>query len=413
MFCAVYANQKGNIYEDAGLGMLGRSGGEWLQPEPQEMMPLPAGASLVSIPGVAPVGLNAGGEAAVVQKGQEVQAVAALLPQGFTRTLLPAYAGTPGKVVPLYGYAAVGFKHGRFYTAAIQSARHHKWHPRYYHTETLCARISAMLKRFPDNRIIRQVARCSLEYGCFTAQNFFYRRWEAGIPTYQPCNADCIGCISESHIDSLASPQQRMTTPPTLEEIAEMGRYHLEQARDAIISFGQGCEGEPALNARRLAPAIAKIRSGTDRGTININTNAGYTEGIRLLADAGLDSMRVTLFSAREKNYSYYHRPAYGLEDVCASITYAKERRVKVALNLLVFPGITDLETETEALILFLRRYEIDMVQLRNLNMDPDLLWQGLPEGKDAPALGITGFVAALREELPGLEIGSYSTPRT
>jgi pyruvate-formate lyase-activating enzyme len=410
MFYPVYALKTGDIYEEPSLEVLGRSGALWMVPEPGDMIPLPAGASLVSIPGFLPVGLDAGG--AVRPAGdREVQAVGALLPQGFTRTLLPACAAPAGQHMPLYGYAAVGFRGDCFYAAAVQSAPHRKWHPHYYHTAGLPRRVQTMLRRFPRNPIIRQIARCSLEYGCFTAQNFFYQRWEAGVPTCQACNAQCIGCISESHIAGLPSPQQRLASAPRADDIVEMGIYHLEQAQEGIISFGQGCEGEPALNAGLLAPAIAQIRTGTDRGTINLNTNAGCTEGIKLMVDAGLDSMRVTLFSARKANYAYYHRPRYRLEDVCASVSYAKEQGVKVALNLLTFPGVTDIEPEAESLIVFLRRYAVDMVQLRNLNMDPDLLWDGLPEGKGAPVLGVTGLINLLRRELPALEIGSYSTP--
>ena len=51
-----------------------------------------------------------------------------------------------------------------------------------------------------------------------------------------------------------------------------------------------------SLNAPRLAEAIKMVRQQTDRGTININTNAGFSSGLSQLYDAGLDSMRVTIF---------------------------------------------------------------------------------------------------------------------
>lgn len=411
-FYPLYATADGDIYEDTSAELLGRSGAQWLLPERQEMIPLPTGASLVSIPGFVPVGRKASGAVqALSGTDANLSAVGALLPQGFTRTLLPACVGRRPEPMPLYGYAAVGFWQGRFYVAAVQSAAYHKWHPRYYHTERLPERIAGIVNQLPDNPIVRQLACCSLDYGCFTAQNFFYRRWEAGIPTYPSCNADCIGCISESHIAGVTPPQERLAALPTAEDIAEVGLFHLSRARDGIISFGQGCEGEPTLNASRLAPAIRQIRQLTDRGTINVNTNAGYTAGIRLMTDAGLDAMRVTIFSARPENYVYYHRPAYAFTAVSDSIDYAKAHGVKVALNLLVFPGITDLEPEAEALIDLVRRHRVDMIQLRNLNLDPDLLWSGLPAGKEAPVLGITGLLARLQAELPELELGSYSTP--
>ena len=60
-----------------------------------------------------------------------------------------------------------------------------------------------------------------------------------------------------------------------------MGIYHLSLAPDGIVSFGQGCEGEPSLAADNIAAGERLIREKTKKGQININTNAGYTEGIK------------------------------------------------------------------------------------------------------------------------------------
>ena len=414
MYLSLYANEKGEVLDHPNILMLGRSGNEWLLPEAGEMMPLPRGSSLVRIPGNIPVGLDMKERLAYFEydpmvSGQRAYAVAALLPQGFTRTLLPACVGSSGEaLLPLLGYAAVGLKEGKIYVAAMQSDEHRKWHPKNYNTERLPERIAAFMRKYPENRIIRQLANCSLEYSCFTAQNLFYRRWEAGIPTNPSCNANCIGCISESHTGALA-PQNRLEFSPEVEEIAELGLEHLTAAREAIISFGQGCEGEPSLNAERISKAIRIIRQQTDKGTINMNTNAGFTAGIKKLCQAGLDSMRVTMFSPVKEDYLYYHRPrSYAFGDVLNSIGYAGDKQVKVAINLLIYPGFTDLPEQVEALLELLHKTEIDMIQLRNLNIDPKDM---LPfKTRDEP-LGIPQLIQIIREEAPGVTIGSYSRP--
>lgn len=414
MLLSLYANSRGEVLEHPDFFMLGRSGPHWVVPEKYEVIPLPQGSSLVAIPGTIPTGLNRYDEAAGFEfdpadPGERVHAVAALLPQGFTRTLLPACVSKDGSELPLLGYAAVGFKAGRIYVAAVQTDRHQKWHPVNYNTEGLPARINRMLKRFPDNRIYRQLAQCSLQYGCFTAQNIFYQRWEGGIPTMTKCNAECLGCISESH-SKTESAQSRIDFMPSVDEISEIGLEHIRHARDAIISFGQGCEGEPALNASRLAAAIRSIRNESALGTININTNAGYTEGIKRLCDAGLDSMRVTMFSCREENYNAYHRPiSYELADVRNSIDYARDQGLHISINLLAFPGFTDREEEAEALVEFVRRHRVDMIQMRNLNIDPDSLLANVPAGGEA--MGMVTLLALLQEELPEVALGSYSHP--
>jgi pyruvate-formate lyase-activating enzyme len=415
MFLTLYTNESGEVLEHPQMTMLGRSGSEWVIPEQKEMMPLPRGASLVKIAHHIPVGLDSEDKLGYFEldpadEPRKANAVAALLPQGFTRTLLPACVSTTSQAgLPLLGYAAVGLKDDQVWVAATQTDEHRKWHPRYYNTDGLLSRIRRMLSKYPENRIYRQLVQCSLKYSCFTAQNIFYQRWEGGIPTMRACNAACIGCISENH-GEIASPQERIEFTPSSQEISQVASEHLEKAREGIISFGQGCEGEPSLNAVTLADAIRTVRQQTDRGTVNINTNAGYFEGIRTMCDAGLDAMRVTLFSGNEEHYNIYHRPRqYRLADVENSIRYARDRGVKVSINLLTFPGFTDRNDEVESLLSFLERNPVDMIQLRNLNIDPDLLLEHFDTRSEV--IGIPGLINLLREELPEVKLGSYTHP--
>lgn len=411
MYLTLFTDDTGKVREHSQLKMLGQAGSSWVEPEAGEMMPLPQGASLVLMPGHIPVGMQ--GEKPVPFMGNgsnrgKYYAIAALLPQGFTRTLLPATVASDQKDLPLLGYTAVGLKDEKIFAAAVQTDEHRKWHPKNYNTKRLPEKIDALLKRYPENRIARQLANCALEYSCFTAQNMFYRRWEAGIPTSQTCNANCIGCISESHTRA-NSAQNRLDFSPEIGEIAELGLGHLAAAKEAIISFGQGCEGEPALNAEKISAAIRLIRQQTSAGTINMNTNAGFTAGINKLCDAGLDSIRVTMFSPLEADYYFYHRPHnYAFNDVLQSIHYAKEHEVKVALNLLTYPGYTDQPEQVEALLKLLHKFKIDMIQLRNLNIDPKHM---LPLKTVSEPLGIPQFIKVIREEAPDVIVGSYSRP--
>lgn len=415
MFDTVFSNEAGELLESGQLTMLGRSGHQWLEPEPGEMTPLPAGASLVTVPGHVPVGLDTRGEVAILEQdpyqiSSRAWAVAALLPQGFTRTLLPACVQVKSIPMPLLGYAAVGFQNGRVWVAAVQTDEHHKWHPRHYNTTRLPERIQLLLNRMPDNRIVRQLARCSLEYSCFTAQNLFYHRWEAGIPTTAACNACCLGCISEQHA-GVSSPQNRLSFTPTREEISELGLYHLESQRDPIISFGQGCEGEPSLNAPLISQAIRNMRQFTNHGTINMNTHGGNTSAMKRLYNAGLDAIRVTIFSLVAKHYEMYHRPRnYHMADVLRSIQSALDHGVQVSLNLLVLPGFTDREEQLDAILEFLKDHPIHMIQMRNLNIDPDFLMKqmDLPQ---AAGLGMINFMTALQQEAGYICLGSYTHP--
>ena len=402
---AVYADEDGNILDAAGLEGMGRTGRENVRLTPDDLIPLPESADLMLLPGHQAVGRTPDGEVLPVTG----QAVAAILPAGYTRLYLPAYErAADAERLPLYGYTAVVVYHDELCCAAVYTDENDKWDPVHYNTPELKKLVKRTKKDLPNNRIVEQAAGCSLKGHCCTAQNLFYRRWEAGIPASPVCNANCFGCISLQPAECCPSPQQRITFRPTPEEIAEVGVYHLSVAPDGIVSFGQGCEGEPSLAADNIAAGIRLIREQTKKGQINMNSNSGYTEGVRKIVDAGLDSLRVSIISARDEGYDAYYRASYHLDDVKASIRYALDHDVYVSLNLLYFPGYNDRPEELAAWQEFFRELPVQMIQVRNLNLDPDAFLDIMPEAQGKP-VGTKTFLRALHKELPQLVIGSFS----
>lgn len=415
----LYATSDGTLYEDPEIGAAGWDGARVKRLDESNTIPLPEGADLMLLPARDAVGWDASSGRAVRDiaarrsPGEPLYAVAATLPSGYTRTLLPAYQqeGAAPRL-PLFGYTAVGARDGEPFVAAMATDEAYRWNPALYNDLTLPRRIKALRKRFPANRLVDHLARCAMEYHCLTAQNMFYGRWEAGLPTAPSCNAACLGCISLQPAGDCPSPQERIKFIPTVDEIVELMVMHLsEAAGEPIVSFGQGCEGEPLTQGRLLAEAVAKTRAATARGTINLNTNAGATAALRAAAEAGLDSVRVSLISAREETYRAYHCPrTFTLDDVRSSLAQARELGVYTSLNLLVMPGLTDRAGEVEALEGLLDEGTVDMVQLRNLNIDPAALFSALPGRRKEPLLGLPALIARLRAR-PGLAVGSYTHP--
>jgi molybdenum cofactor biosynthesis enzyme MoaA len=156
--------------------------------------------------------------------------------------------------------------------------------------------------------------------------------------------------------------------------MARIGIEHLSSAPGrTMVSFGQGCEGEPLTRHREIARAIRLMRAQTPRGSININTNGSLPEALSELIDAGLDACRISLNSAHKPLYEAYYQPIkYGWEEVAESIKLAKRRGVYTAINLLTFPTVTDREGEADALCDLVSRAKIDQVQVRSLAIDPD-----------------------------------------
>src|SRR5689334_11282579 len=334
-----------------------------------DLIPLPDGATLSMMPDRLAVGQKRGGEQRVIPQSRG-WAAAALLPIGYTRTLLPAYEKVPGtEPLPFFGYSAVAGNNGHLYVAALKTDDPCKWHPRAFNRRVLTHLVREKQAAFPGNRIVAQHAHCALDYSCPTASNLFFGRWEMAIAISPGCNARCIGCISKQEEEDLVSPQDRLTFIPTVEEIIEVAVPHLEGAEEAIVSFGQGCEGEPLLQYRRIEQAIRAMRARTDQGVININTNASRPRWLQKLYDAGLDTVRVSTISGHPETYNAYYRPlGYTFEDVQESLKRAREAGVYSSINLLCFPGMIDREREVEALLTFARATGLRLIQLRNLN---------------------------------------------
>jgi pyruvate-formate lyase-activating enzyme len=407
----VLADEAGRIYDEPALAMAGSSAGYPVRVSAEELIPLPEGSTLFTLPGRRPVGWDERrGRFRVV----EGTAVGAFIAPAYTRTLLPAVereAGAP--VLPLWAYSAVGYAGGRFWVPALRVDRDERCEPRLYADDgPLVHRVREALAEQPENRLLAQLARCALEYHCFAAKNTFNRRWELPLPTSPSCNARCLGCISLQPAGCCPSSQERIAFVPTPEEIAALAVPHLERAPWAIVSFGQGCEGEPLLQAETLERAIRLMRERTSRGTINLNTNGYWPEAVSRLCRAGLDSIRFTLPSAIEERYDAYCRPqGYSFGDVIEAMRAARREGIWISLNLLVFPGVTDRPEEIEALVALHREVRYDMIQMRNLNIDPEHYLDALPP-LGGPGIGIRSFMARLRKRCAGLRYGYFNPPK-
>lgn len=405
----VYADEQGNLYDHPDWIGLGRSGDVVVEIMHEELIPLPEGATLVGLPGTRPVGINSRTGEMEVLPGS-YQAVGALLPQGYTRLNLPGYVkADKNAVLPLFGYTSVVWKDGGFHVAAERSDDPERWNPLNCDAKELNVKVEELLAKYPDNRLYKHLSNCALGYECLTASNTFLQRWEGAVPVSYSCNAGCFGCISEQPEDSaFPAPQTRMNFKPTVDEVVEI---MLEQLKtpDAIISFGQGCEGEPSTQARIIVEAMKRVREQTSMGYININTNAGLTDFMRAIVDAGLDLMRVSTISALDDHYNAYYKPrGYTLKNVEKSLRYAADQGVYTSINYLIFPGVTDREEEMEAMIEFVRRTDLKLIQMRNLNIDPEAYLNLIPKAR-GEIYGMKQMLEIFREELPGVVIGSYT----
>ncbi|OGJ89930.1 MAG: hypothetical protein A2268_12755 [Candidatus Raymondbacteria bacterium RifOxyA12_full_50_37] len=410
----VVADSAGRAFDLAGYQALGMKGTALFSLRPEELVPLPLGSTLMSLPKRIPLGLNRADNR--VEALSQYTPVGVFIAPGWTGAYNTAYRETRNPPrLPLYSYTAVCWYKSAFHIAAIRVEKTFRHHAGHIDARLVEQRVRSVLKTHGSNRIITQLALCAREYGCAGAQNFFLGKYECPLPSSPFCNARCRGCISLQPAGCCPAPQSRITFTPTPRELAETALFHIQRVPGSVASFGQGCEGEPLMSAHVIEQAIRIIRQKTRSGILNMNTNAGKPRDLERLLDVGLDSIRVSMNSVQKAVYEKYFRPKnYCFSDVLKSIRMAKNKGKFVSINYLVSPGFTDSGKEVKAFLAFCKKYQPDMIQWRNHNYDP-LLYARQMGFDRLPArdmLGIRKLIALIRRNFPAMRHGYYNPAR-
>jgi hypothetical protein len=409
----LYSDGNGNIYEDETLYSVGRAGWDAFPVDITDWIELPDGGNLYELPGRKGIGIDVTtGNMRLCEKGW---AVAAFIPPAHTGLYIAAYESLPdAPTLPLFCYTASGWLNDKFYVPAVRIENDIRQECAGYDDEKIQAGAEWLLQNYPHNRLVKHLMQnCCLTYHCPAARNLSLGRWECPVPSSPACNANCIGCISfQPEEEAIVSTQDRLTFRPTAEEIAEFTVPHLLNAPYPLVSFGQGCEGEPLLMWETIRDAIIEIRRHTDRGSININTNGSKPDAVKALCEAGLNSIRVSMNSARKYIYTAYYRPNnYEFEDLIESLKTVRDYNGWTSINYFVFPGMTDTVDEYEALRKLIIETDLCMIQWRNFNIDPDWYLGKIDVVETGEMLGMKQLMELLREEFPNLKFGYYNPP--
>jgi MoaA/NifB/PqqE/SkfB family radical SAM enzyme len=382
---------------------------------------MPSGSELMYLPDRQPVLLNIKtGRLETLSEhpdapGDKIFPVAAFNSPGYVITRVSAYHETQmAQTLPLFSYGAVGWLNDRYRSAVVLVDPEPRQDLRQMQRKDVVAGVERMRNQMPDNRLRAHLEKCALTYGCPAGKNFFLGRYEAPLPTAKHCNARCLGCLSLQKKSDIPHSQDRIAFTPSPQEIAEVALAHIRRVPKSVVSFGQGCEGDPLLAVEVIEPAIKQIRTKTFDGTINMNTNGSRPEVLEQLFDAGLDSVRISMNSVRGKCYDAYFRPrGYSFTNVLNSIDTALAHDKFIAINYLNCPGFSDTPREVEALVRFLEKHPIDMIQWRNLNFDPIRYWTAMDTvAEHGEPIGMENLLNRVRRQFPKLKFGYFNPPR-
>jgi pyruvate-formate lyase-activating enzyme len=413
----VFADAAGQIYDDPRYTMAAADGRGVLRPTKAELIALPPGSDLFILPGRKPIGFRRRGRSGPDDHPESLMegtAVAAFLAPAWLRHMLPAAHGEGAEMLPLYAYCAVGFADDQFWVPAERIDPDVRQDLENFDLDEIERNVHIRTAADPGNDLLAHVGECATVRACPAARNYFLGRWEAPLPTSGACNSACIGCISEQP-DDRTPTFGRIRFNPTPQALANLAVPHLESAQRAVVSFGQGCEGEPLLRGDALVDAIERMRAGSRHGTINLNTNGSRPDVVERMCKAGLNAIRVSINSAREITYDRYYLPrGYDFGDVVETLRICRRHGVHTSINWLAFPGVSDRQAEVEAMEALALDVGLDLIQVRNLNIDPDLYLESLggdwPAGAGA-AMGMRAMMQRLRGSLPDVSFGYFNPP--
>jgi pyruvate-formate lyase-activating enzyme len=448
----------GAVFEHPSLEMAIDNGLDVSRVGSRDLMRVPEGWDLMAMPGTRPIGYDASTAAFVTvtefttPEGRTFQpwGVAVHPPPGYVRLFHPAAeytdathpdvklaclaptgaangaarglpivpstsggggdeAARPG--LPLWAYTAVGMTAKGPVASLFLADETSRWAPLLYYQGDIKERVARRLALDADNQVLKQLAQCAGDYLCCCAQNVFYERWEGAVPIAPACTAACLGCLSKDPAWGTPTPQKRLKFQPTADEIARVIAHHLETAPEAMMSFGQGCEGEPTMNHAVIVDSVRLARERTKRGVINVNTNGSRPETIRACARAGASALRVSINTFDRAMYTTYYRPGdYDFDDVVRSLYVGRDEGMHVSINLLIWPGWTDRMAEVDAISKIVEDGALQMIQLRNLCVDPGHYRTVLPPREQRGVLlSMRGFIGELHRRHAQLRFGTFN----
>jgi pyruvate-formate lyase-activating enzyme len=421
LLTALVANRAGEIFELDGYAAVGMANSALDPLSKQQTCSMPHGSELMYLSDRIPILLNIhSGRFETLREnpylpGEPIFPVAAFNSPGYVITKVSAYRETASaQTLPLFSYGAVGWHKDSFRSAVILVDPEPRQDLQHMPRNKVVAGVNQMRKRLPNNRLRAHLEKCALTYGCPAGKNFFLGRYEAPLPTAQQCNARCLGCLSFQNDAEIAHSQDRIAFTPSPKEIAELALVHIRRVNRGIVSFGQGCEGDPLLAVDVIEPAIDRIRAQTAEGTINMNTNGSLPANLKRLVDAGLDSVRISMNSVRDQCYDAYFRPkGYRFADVLETIDTALARNKFVAINYLNCPGFSDTAGEIDALVRFLKNHPVHMIQWRNLNFDPLRYWNRMKKVTEPGGpIGMEELIDRIGSQFPKIRFGYFNPPK-
>lgn len=179
---------------------------------------------------------------------------------------------------------------------------------------------------------------------------------------------------------------------------------HLNNSANGAVRFFT----ENRSHAQLIANMIVDIRKSSDRGFIQIDSNAATSEIASIWCEAGMDRIRIWVNSAQENFYNrFYAQHGFTFPDLQETLAVVAKSKREAELAYLIFPGLTDHPDELSAFTTLIKTSKPTQIVLDNLRTDPDWYMDELRLFHlSRNQIGIPGWVKNVKKAHPDIYIG-------
>jgi len=364
----LFADDKGTIYDHPTLKMTVRSENLITIPYELEMEIVPELVKPEYLENASPLAYNQ--EKAGIEVFKSGHAIFIQPPEGYLRLYLPAYQKRSDNILSPKSYTPVGWMNECFVSPItlvdnIPSPE----------SESTGKKFHGFLKSFKK---------------------------ENAFKDFLLLNSD----LYHTKNEEIVFPFSDETSHFTANDLTSILEHYSTIASHPILNICHNNFTEQT-NPDTFLNIIEKIKSKNDKITIIYSSNLQDLLMLKKIVNSGCDCINVELMTTNSETGRIVDETV-SIEHVYKSLQAVYRKNIYKSLTLHTLPGLTDRHTETESLIDFLSTFKIDLLLLKNMEIDPDIIFMNNNLKKE-DIKGLKNMLKLVKKRVKNIKIGYFN----
>ncbi len=364
----LFADDKGTIYDHPTLKMTVRSENLKTIPYELEMEPVPDNVKPEYLENASPLAYNQ--EKAGIEVFKSGHAIFIQPPEGYLRLYLPAYQKRNNDILLPKPYTPVGWMNESFVSPIT------------------------VVDKLPSSESVNTGKKFHGFLKSYKKENAFKDFLLLNSDLYHTKNEEIVFPLSE---ETSNFSENDLTT--ILEHYSKIASYPILNI--CHNNFKEQTNPDNFLNI------IERIKSKNDNMTIIYSSNLQDMVILKKIVESGCDCINAELMTTNSET-GWIVDESVSIENVYKSLQAIYRKNIYKSLTLHTLPGLTDRQTETESLIDFLSTFNIDLLLLRNMEIDPDIIFMN-NNLKNEDIKGLKNMLKLVKKKVKNIKIGYFN----